>query len=197
MQPSSAVKTLRQPNLSCIAGTYVGCARVARTPSQRRGWLLLLNLAFLGLPACSPSPLSFSPTRSAHPPETLSEALSPKHERHLFELARLNLLCAESLPGGEKIDLLAVEQTLGTWARRVASETERYFHEFRRDPAEYHNSEPYFRLSVLITVLQQDFGVHYNPTQVESPDFSDSRNLFLNGLLGPERHTKQNKHGSQ
>jgi regulator of sirC expression with transglutaminase-like and TPR domain len=35
----------------------------------------------------------------------------------------------------------------------------------------------------LVTVLQKDCGVRYNPERIEAPDFSDSRDLFLHGLL--------------
>ena len=36
----------------------------------------------------------------------------------------------------------------------------------------------------MVTVLQQDFHVRYNPERIQGPDFRDSRDLFLHGLLG-------------
>lgn len=104
-----------------------------------------------------------------------------------LDIAEVNLLCARHLPGAEAIDVQDALATLDTWTSRVHSETDRHFYKFHQHPAEYQHSEPYFRILVLITVLQQDFRVHYSATQIQSPDFSDSRNLFLHGLLGPER----------
>ena len=39
----------------------------------------------------------------------------------------------------------------------------------------------------LITVLQQDCDVRYNPARIREVDFSDSGDLFLHGLLGEDR----------
>jgi hypothetical protein len=36
---------------------------------------------------------------------------------------------------------------------------------------------------MMITVLQQDFGVRYNPARIFDPDFRDSRDLFIHGIL--------------
>ncbi|MFC7339309.1 tetratricopeptide repeat protein [Haloferula chungangensis] len=65
-------------------------------------------------------------------------------------------------------------------------------HRFRSNPADYENSEPYYRMAMLVTVLQQDFGIIYNPDRVtpvgvfESNDkfFADSRDVFIHGLTG-------------
>jgi len=40
---------------------------------------------------------------------------------------------------------------------------------------------------VLVTVLQRDLGVMYSPDRVHDPDFTDSRDLFLHGLLSGRR----------
>jgi len=78
-------------------------------------------------------------------------------------------------------------RTLDQWAKRVASETERNLHKFREQPAEFNHSEGYFRVLALVTVLQQDFKVHYNPKRILSPDYSDPNDLFLQGLLSDRR----------
>ena len=77
-------------------------------------------------------------------------------------------------------------------ATPVRLETDRNMHRLRSNPAEYENSEPYFRMLMLVTVLQQDFGIRYNPDRVtpvgvfESNDkfFADSRDVFIHGLTG-------------
>jgi regulator of sirC expression with transglutaminase-like and TPR domain len=99
-----------------------------------------------------------------------------------MDLAALNLACAECLPGTEALALADALQTLDQWASRVREETKRHLPNFRQHPGEYQNSEAYFRMLALVTVLQQDCGVRYNPERMHSPDFADSRDLFLHGL---------------
>lgn len=103
------------------------------------------------------------------------------------DIAIANLDCAAGLPGSEKLDVAECLKTLGEWAARVRSETEKHFYRFRQSPAEFNQSEAYFRMIVLVTVLQQDFGVRYNPERALQPDFKDSRDLFIHGLLGEAR----------
>ena len=106
----------------------------------------------------------------------------------------MNLRCANGLPG-QTANEVTIAATLEQWAERVRTETARYLYKFKRNPAEYNHSEAYFRVLVMITVLQQDFDVHYNPSHVSGdagpdPDetfFADSQDLFLHGILGPRR----------
>ena len=37
---------------------------------------------------------------------------------------------------------------------------------------------------MLVTVLQQDLGVHYNPQRAREVDFRNSKDLFIHGLVG-------------
>ncbi len=63
----------------------------------------------------------------------------------------------------------------------------------------YHNSRTYFRCSFLLQVLQEDFGVKYNPKRATdsdfqnaacmTPDFRDSRDLFIHGIIDGEGGT--------
>ncbi len=36
---------------------------------------------------------------------------------------------------------------------------------------------------MLVTVLQQDFGVHYNPERISDVDFTKSKDLFIHGMI--------------
>ena len=129
-------------------------------------------------------------------PLTLQElmALTPE-QLTTCDIARMNLLCADGLPGAEDLNLATCLQQLDSWAERVKTETELNFHRFQANPREFESSEPYFRMGMLVTILQQDCGVHYNPARIESPSapvssavfFADSKDVFLHGLTG-RRH---------
>jgi Transglutaminase-like superfamily len=118
-------------------------------------------------------------------------ALKP-HQIDELDIGLTNLLCAEGLHGSENLDLDKSLDRLDEIATRVRLETDRNMHRFRSNPAEYENSEPYYRMAMLVTVLQQDFGIIYNPDRVtpvgvfESNEkfFADSRDVFIHGLTG-------------
>jgi hypothetical protein len=104
----------------------------------------------------------------------------------------LNLLCAEGLTGSDGVDLGAMLGTLDAWAKRVDEETHRHFYRYVQQPEEFNGSVGYFRVLMMVTILQQDHGVRYNPARIEAsiPDdvfFADSRDLFLHGILGERR----------
>ncbi len=106
----------------------------------------------------------------------------------------MNLLCAEGLTGSESRDIAGSQRALDRWGRHVDSETKRNLHRFREHPEE-DRSQAFFRVLVLVTVLQHDFGVRYDPARIEPPEspspndafYADSRDLFLHGILGSRR----------
>ena len=109
--------------------------------------------------------------------------LGSETEQQGFEIATANVSCSRGLPGAGEVDEAAAFQTLDEWAKHVESETARHLYRFRQNPSAFNNSEAYFRMLSLVTVLQEDCGVRYNPERMQSPDFADSRDLFLHGLL--------------
>ena len=160
----------RQPWVWMFLTFAIGCVgTLALAPTSARSPRLATDSALAPNPV---EPLSFGALLA------LSDA-----ELDKADIARVNLLCAESLPndpGGSPSSILT---QLNVWSTRVRSETDQYISRFQRNPAEYENSEPYFRMLILTTVIQQDFGVRYNPERVRQPDFRDSRDLFIHGLL--------------
>ena len=115
---------------------------------------------------------------------TLGEVLSlPLNEIPRFSLGFLNLLCATMLPDTINLDLIACLKQLDLWAQHVRSETERNFHRFRKDPGDYKHSEGYYRAAMMVTVLQQDCGVRYDPDCIKTKQFLDSGEGFIHGLL--------------
>jgi hypothetical protein len=117
-------------------------------------------------------------------PKTLKELLTlPAEQLGKVDIARMNLLCATGLRGADALNTDDACAQLNRWAERVRFETERHLHKFRQAPNDYDNSEAYFRALMLITVLQQDLGVHYNPNRIHQVDFTRSEDLFIHGMI--------------
>lgn len=100
-----------------------------------------------------------------------------------IDIAVVNLSCTEGLPGAEKIDIPACVNRLDEWAESVRSYTCRALPQYRRRPHEYENSESYFRALCLITVLQRDLGVRYNPGKIPADTAFDTADSFIHGIL--------------
>src|SRR5690606_22457846 len=128
--------------------------------------------------------LAVQPAASPQTPlSTLDEVTSlSTDELAKRDVAQLNLLTAQGLPGAENLDIERIEAELDRWADHVRRETDRHLYKFRADPAAFRNSEAYFRVLMLITVLQQDLGVRYNPERVNEPDF-DLPPMFVPGFM--------------
>ncbi len=111
------------------------------------------------------------------------------------DIARMNLLCAQGLVGAEEMNITQSLATLDEIAARVQSETKRHLYRFQRNPAEFENSEGYFRMIMLAVVLAEDFHVKYAPNKIKSAAeahlgdgfFGNAEDVFLYGLTGPKR----------
>jgi hypothetical protein len=122
-------------------------------------------------------------------PVTIEQLLAlPDASRRSMDIGRMNIVCANGLPGAEGLDVDKHLATLDEWAKAVRRDTHRHLYQFRERPADFEDSEAYFRMLMLTTVIQQDFGVRYNAERVRDPDFRDSRDLFIHGLLDA-KHT--------
>ncbi|MFQ5731502.1 MAG: transglutaminase family protein [Planctomycetaceae bacterium] len=113
-----------------------------------------------------------------------------------YDVAEWNLRLAKSLPAAEDLDVSALLDKIDRWAELVRQATERQYYTFIESPSQYESSQGYFCVLVLITVLERDLGVRYNPARVRDqtfqdphcidPDVSDSRDMFIHGILdGP------------
>ena len=108
-----------------------------------------------------------------------------------YDMAELNLLCGTGLNGNEKVNLNQCRKALDDLTKMVKAETERNWQRFQRNPSEYQNSEAYYRMGMLITVIRQDFKAKYNPKLITDPSkrtenevfFKDASNVFLQCLL--------------
>ena len=108
----------------------------------------------------------------------------PEQRATMTDIAELNLSLARGLPGAETLDVQWYLARLHSWASLVAAKTERCLPMFHRSPAEFDGSLPRVRMMALVTVLQRDLGVRYDPTCQEGRYCAlDPRTLFLHGLL--------------
>lgn len=141
---------------------------------------------------------AFAPNAIAPPPKlqfpggtpvpSLGEVLFlPLAELVGLPLGYVNLLCATMLPDTADLDIPACMRTLGEWTHLVKRETERNLYKFHNHPGDYENSEAYFRALMMVTVLQLDCGVTYNPDAINSKRFETSREGFIHGLLTGDR----------
>jgi len=110
------------------------------------------------------------------------------------DIALLNLLCAAGLPGAENLEITRLLDKLDDWADLVRLETSRNYYKFINAPQEFNHSQAYFCVLCMITVLQQQCGVRYNPKWTGGapdkpvpPDFGkDARDLFIHAIIdGP------------
>jgi hypothetical protein len=105
-------------------------------------------------------------------------------EATMTDLAQTNLNLARGLPGAEGLDVPAHLRKLAAWTRLVAANTDRWLPTFHRSASEFDNSLAKFRMMALVTVLQRDLGVRYDPACQEGPYCAlDPRTLFIHGLL--------------
>ncbi len=120
--------------------------------------------------------------------------LCPDARHGDYDIAAANLAAAVGLRGAEDVDVESALAWLDHAAKRSHFETSRHSYQFRDRPQEFGNSAAYFCMLAMVTVLRQEFGVRYNPARVRDPkfqdpycidpDFSDSRDLFIHGMIG-------------
>jgi hypothetical protein len=168
---------------------------IAAVPPKRYAWLFPFAVgAILAgfLVALAQRPATSNAT--APPPivnrlPSLGELTAmPSKQLEQHDIALLNLRCAEGLSGSENLDVAQCLAALDGWAKRVRFETERHLYR-AHDPRyakQYRNSEAYLRASMMLQVLQEDCGVHYNHDRIRDVDFTRSQDLFLHGMVGSD-----------
>jgi hypothetical protein len=138
------------------------------------------------------TPVSGAVARTETP--SLTELLSMTPEQLAqVDIAVLNLRCAEGLVGSNGLNVVEIRKTLDGYATYVRQETLRHIYRFREKPGDFQDSEAYFRLMMMATVLQEDSGVRYNPDRITIPGdfeanakfFAEAKDVFLHGLTGP------------
>ena len=100
-----------------------------------------------------------------------------------WDIAEVNLICAQGLPGSEDLDITACLEKIDEWAEKVRNTTSRNYNRFIREPNLFDGSLGKFYMAILCTTLQRDCGVGYNPERAADPgDAHDSRDRFIHGI---------------
>lgn len=113
----------------------------------------------------------------------------------MVDIARMNLLCAEALPGAENLNVDESLATLDQWAQHIKSEIDRNHHHYAEDPKFFYNSEAFYKMLMMSEVLYEDYNIRYNPKWIAAPGteqaddhfFADSRDILIHGLVGNNR----------
>lgn len=126
-------------------------------------------------------------------PKNLDALLALSNEEiQKVDIAVINLLCAEGLPGSENIDIEHCLKTLDEWAAHVLEMEEKYKPAFHQNRKKYENSYALFQAVYLNLALELDYKCRYNMKLVNSGAmsdisslrmFADSRDLFLHGFV--------------
>ncbi len=170
-------------------------AAIAAVPPKRYGWLFPFALGAIVAGFLVVLATQSANSKASLPPQaaianrlpSLGELTAmPSKQLERQDIALVNLRCAVGLPGAEKLDVEQCLATLDQWAKRVRFDTERHLYRAHdsRYAKHYRNSEAYLRASMMIQVLQEDCGVHYNHERIRDIDFTKSQDLFIHGMVG-------------
>jgi hypothetical protein len=143
-------------------------------------------------------PASTSKTDSVSPipVPTMKDLLTSPGVILKCDIAVMNLLCAQGLPGSENLDIQKCIRLLNDWTAHTKSETAKYLPAFYRNPKIGDNSEAKYRMLTMAAVLVEDMKCDYNMDLVASgimaneqstAFFRDSRDVFIHGLLMDKR----------
>lgn len=106
-----------------------------------------------------------------------------------IDLASLNLACAVGLPGSDRIDHERCIRKLDDWSRRCRAFTNQMMPYFYRGHCDFPNSEPKFRIQAMVTHLQRDLGVRYDPHRIPDDATFQPEDSFVHGVIQDEGGT--------
>jgi hypothetical protein len=127
-----------------------------------------------------------SPAPPHRVPSSLAELLAlPPDQLAALDIARVNLLCAQGLPGAEDLNISACLATLDHWTHAVKRYARDGMPDYQRDPDAYHRHPGFFRFLCMASLLKhpRGIGIAYQPTARGNFNFADSRDDLLHGLL--------------
>ncbi len=107
----------------------------------------------------------------------------PESQLGAQDLAEMNLACAEGLPDAKNLDVAGWLQRLAEWTDYVRAFTRRALPAFDRKPADFNHSPGYFRALCLVTALQRDLGLRYNPAKIPADVPLETADIFIHGAV--------------
>jgi len=126
-------------------------------------------------------------------PQTYNELTSfPAEKLEHIDIALMNLLCAEGLPGAENLDVAECLAVLDRWAKVIKESEQKYSVQFFQNRQKYDNSYAMFQAVNLGLTLKEDLKCRYNQELVRSGAMKDIRStqffrsssdLFLHGFV--------------
>ena len=129
------------------------------------------------------------PSRSLVPIPSWEQLSTGTIDFSSFDVALLNLISAQGMPGAENIDVPKLLDRLEEWAERVKLETARHMHRFawmsQQPKTEFTVGDSLARYCCycLLQTLQEDCGVRYNPKRKFHPDFCQVPDIFIHGIV--------------
>lgn len=105
------------------------------------------------------------------------------------DIGAINLACAVGLPRAENLDISKCLRMLDAMATWVRERTKRSWWRFEQIPEAYYCSPNVFRVAMMIRLLKEQFGIHYDPAQIAADSYNpaDSGSQFIHGLLSERR----------
>ncbi len=122
------------------------------------------------------------------------------------DLALMNLLCAEGLPGSEGLSISQYLATLDEWTGKIKMNIDHYYEDFLRDPQRSHTVAEYRMMMIMNVLGPKGYGIHYDETlataeygadpakeksisgtptgKLGADSYAQSDLYFINGLLG-------------
>lgn len=98
-----------------------------------------------------------------------------------YSSATKNLACTEGLPGTEYWDHRRCLGAIRELAEKIRWKTLKHWRKFEKNPENFEYSFARYRMLVLVSTLQQDCGIRYNPAKI--PDTTPPRFLKLRRSL--------------
>ncbi len=176
-----------------LRGSNGGRVFLKASPKPRR-WLGVA--APLAVVVVLGSVVSFGVHRKSPPvpamfkqPQSLVELLKvPADQLGQVDIAIMNLLCAEGLPGDEGINPGYEAAVLDRWAQEMKRYIASCEGDFFQNPGKFQNNENLCRMTAVLVFLQKIHGVGYNPNrdcfhEANTVFFANSKDFFIHGLV--------------
>lgn len=139
-----------------------------------------------------PPPIPLVEIKRLPEPTSIAELLTlPPEKLARLDIAQMNLLCAEGLPGTESMKIQECLERLDYWASLARANEAKYKPAYYRNPAKYESSLAKFKAIYLGLMIKEDLKVGYNMDLVNSGSVTDLRStrffanpddLFLQGF---------------